>query len=51
MALLFPKDPLVWKNHFCPTGKAKAWLEANTQGPLNERLTKEVRFSRGARQR
>ncbi|KZO89796.1 alpha/beta-hydrolase [Calocera viscosa TUFC12733] len=43
MALLFPKDYNVWRDHFCPTGKAKAWLESNTQGQLNEHLDAEER--------
>ncbi|KAL5535342.1 hypothetical protein ACEPAF_3436 [Sanghuangporus sanghuang] len=28
-SLIFPSDPLYWKEHFAPLGKARAWVESN----------------------
>lgn len=41
-SIIWPRDPQVWKTHFCPEGAVKAWLLADTQTPLVSYLTEEV---------
>ncbi|KAF9459269.1 Alpha/Beta hydrolase protein [Collybia nuda] len=32
-SLLFPDDPLIWRTDLAPLGKAREWIEQNTQRP------------------
>ncbi|KAI0052216.1 alpha/beta-hydrolase [Auriscalpium vulgare] len=40
-SLMFPHDPTLWRNHLCPAGKTKAWIESNRQAPLPSYLSEE----------
>ncbi|CCL99358.1 uncharacterized protein FIBRA_01376 [Fibroporia radiculosa] len=43
LSLIYPSDPGLWKDHLCPPGAMKAWLQAGKVAPAASYLTEQDR--------